>query len=55
VTFHESGAKKSSGQRADGLPDGDWSWFAQDGTETQSCRYEAGVVVAGVGKEAGAE
>lgn len=55
ATFYESGAKKSEGQRANGLPDGEWDWFAEDGTETQSCRYEAGVVVAGVCKEAGAE
>lgn len=54
-TFYESGAKKSEGQRADGQPDGEWSWFAEDGARTERCRYEAGRVVDGVCKEAGAE
>ncbi len=55
ATFYESGAKKSEGQRIDGSPDGDWTWFAEDGRTTESCRYEAGRVVAGVCKGAGAE
>ena len=55
ATFYESGAKKSEGQRVDGQPDGEWNWFAEDGTMTQTCRYEAGRVVTGVCKEAGAE
>jgi antitoxin component YwqK of YwqJK toxin-antitoxin module len=53
ATFYEHGGKKSEGQRVDGRPDGEWKWFAEDGTQIASCRYEGGRVVEGVCKEAG--
>jgi antitoxin component YwqK of YwqJK toxin-antitoxin module len=47
-TFYESGAKKSQGQRTDGQPVGEWTWFAEDGAVTQTCVYEGGRVASGV-------
>ncbi len=55
ATFYESGAKKSEGQRVDGRPDGEWTWYAEDGHPTESCRYQEGRVVAGVCQESGAK
>jgi len=47
ATWYESGARKSEGQRARGRSDGDWTWFAEDGSVAARCRYDQGRVVEG--------
>jgi antitoxin component YwqK of YwqJK toxin-antitoxin module len=47
ATFYENGEKKSEGQRANAQPDGDWSWYDEDGNVASRCRYDAGRVVSG--------
>lgn len=45
--FWEDGARKFAGQRAEGLREGEWTWWDEHGAVAAHCRYQHDAVVEG--------